>query len=173
MRFPLLAPLLILVACAPEADPPAGGETAVAPREATAPAPIAEPDSAAPAVPEPVSNGSAPTLELSIPQAIRGRWRESEGDSVTATQCAPANYEDAIRTLDIRADGFTQFETGGRLISVAERGPTCIRATFDTTYADEPTQGEYVFDVRDGGQTLIVRGLAANGRSVRHRRCPS
>ena len=78
------------------------------------------------------------------------------------------------KILTIRANGFSRFEDGGRLIRVQERDSSRIRATFDTTYADTPTQGEFVFDAQDNGQTLIERqyGDGAQPGVLRYRRCP-
>jgi len=56
-----------------------------------------------------------------------------------------------------------------------ERGSSHLKATFDTTYADTPTQSEFLFEAQDNGQTLIEQQFddGALHRIVRYRRCPS
>lgn len=172
MRTFLVTSTLLLAACAQQSDG-ARNETSLpgemAEDRGEMPAAIATPKTkTAPPAPSP-----SDPLERSIPTSMHGNWRESADDRVTAADCNLQNYENATRTLTIRADNFTQFETGGRLLNVTERSNVRIRATFDTTYADEPTQGDYVFELRDGGETLIVEEVAEGGRGpVRHRRCP-
>lgn len=116
-----------------------------------------------------------PPLSLTMPEGIRGKWRRSTGSTVTAAQCVDSANDNMGKILTIRADGFSRFEDGGRLIRVQERDSSRIRATFDTTYADTPTQGEFVFDAQDNGQTLIERqyGDGAQPGIFRYRRCPA
>lgn len=134
-----------------------------------------------------VGTGSSPTateaptgavapLPLAIPAAIQGQWRASENDSVTADDCRQeagfeANFD---LVLTIREDGFSLFETGGRLVEVLEVSDQHIDAVYDTTYADTPTEHRLVFDVRDNSDVLVVGGPDADyftgpGRYVR---CP-
>lgn len=118
---------------------------------------------------------NSPALSLTMPEGVRGKWRRSTGSSVTAAQCVDSANDNMGKILTIRADGFSRFEDGGRLIRVQERDSSRIRATFDTTYADTPTQGEFVFDAQDNGQTLIERqyGDGAQPGPIRYRRCPA
>lgn len=121
----------------------------------------------------PATRGSA-RLSLTMPAEIQGKWRRSTGASVTRAQCVDAVSPNMGLILTIRPDGFSRFEEGGRLTRILERGPNRIRATFDTTYADTPTQGEFEFETQDNGQTLIERqfGDGAQPGILRYRRCP-
>lgn len=116
---------------------------------------------------------SAP-LSLTMPAKMQGKWRRSTEASVTPAQCVDSASPNMGLILMIRAGGFSRFEDGGRLIQVHERGPNRIRATFDTTYADTPTQGEFGFEAQDNGKTLIERqyGDGAQPGILRYRRCP-
>ena len=110
-----------------------------------------------------------------MPAEIQGKWRRSTEESVTrAAQCVDSANPNMGLILTVGPDGFSRFEDGGRLIRVHERGSKGIRATFDTTYADTPTQGEFVFEAQDNGQTLIERhyGDGAQPVILRYRRCP-
>ena len=116
----------------------------------------------------------SPSLSLTMPAEIHGKWRRSTEASVTRAQCVDSASVNMGLILTIRPDGFSRFEDGGRLIRVHERDSKRIRATFDTTYADTPTQGEFVFEAQDNGQTLIERqfGDGAEPGILRYRRCP-
>lgn len=113
-------------------------------------------------------------LSLTMPAGIRGKWRRSTEASVTASECVNSASANMGLILTIRSDGFSRFEDGGRLIRVHERDANRIRATFDTTYADTPTQGDFIFGAQDNGQTLIERqyGDGAQPGPLRYRRCP-
>ena len=82
--------------------------------------------------------------------------------------------DNAGKILHIRDTSFSYFETGGRLIEVHERSDTSIRATYDTTYADEHTEADYVFDMKENGKTLIVSQYSKHAEPdpLRYRRCP-
>ena len=116
----------------------------------------------------------SPPLSLTMPAGIQGKWRRKTEASVTPAQCVDSASPNMGLILTIRPDGFSRFEDGGRLIRVHERDSRRIRATFDTTYADTPTQGEFVFEAQDNGQTLIERqyGDGAQPGILRYRRCP-
>ncbi len=116
----------------------------------------------------------SPPLSLTMPAKMQGKWRRSTEASVTPAQCVDSASRNMGLILMIRPDGFSRFEDGGRLIRVHQRGPNRIRATFDTTYADTPTQGEFVFEAQDNGQTLIERQYGDGGQPgiLRYRRCP-
>jgi len=129
----------------------------------------------APETPLPAGATSASASAVNIPRSIQGSWRETDADSVTAAECAPTRNGNFGKVLTVRKDGFSFFETGGRLLDVKERSANRIRATFDTSYADTPAQGEFVFDVQDGGKVLTMReyGDAAEPGPIRYLRCPS
>ena len=116
----------------------------------------------------------SPPLSLTMPAGIRGKWRRSTEASVIPAECVDSASANMGLILTIRSDGFSRFEDGGRLIRVHERDSGQIRATFDTTYADTPTQGEFLFKTQDNGQTLIERqyGYGAQPGILRYRRCP-
>lgn len=116
----------------------------------------------------------SPPLSLTMPAGIRGKWRRSTGQSVTPAECIDSANGNMGLILTIRSDGFSRFEDGGRLIRVHERDSSRILATFDTTYADTPTQGEFLFKAEGNGQTLIEQqfGDGALPGILRHRRCP-
>lgn len=116
----------------------------------------------------------SPPLSPTMPAGIRGKWRRSTDASVTLAECVDSASTNMGLLLTIRSDGFSRFEDGGRLIRVHERDSNRIRATFDTTYADTPTQGEFLFEAQAAGQTLIERqyGDGAQLGILRYRRCP-
>ena len=114
-------------------------------------------------------------FEQSIPQAIRGKWRETDGPAPTAAQCDGTADGNIGKVLEVRADGFSIFETGGRLLAVADRSAGMIRATYDTTYADEQTRGDITFRVDPVAKTLtMIDNDAPNapyGTRI-YKRCP-
>lgn len=123
---------------------------------------------AATAAPDVASTGTADT----IPEAVRGTWRESEADSVTAAECDDVNDSaNTGRVLTVRADGFSVFEEGGRLLTVYSSDDTRIDALFDTSYA-EPSEDRFTFETTDGGDVLLVRE-AERPDSIRYVRCPT
>ncbi len=130
----------------------------------------------APMLEEKTKIGS-PSADLSVPEPIQGSWRESQGKVVTAAECLQTSGHEANfgKVLTVRPDGFSFFEAGGRLLEIKERSANRIRATFDTTYADTQTQGEYVFDAQDNGTMLIVREYGDHARPgpIRYLRCPA
>ncbi|MEN3973213.1 hypothetical protein WJS89_11085 [Sphingomicrobium sp. XHP0235] len=108
-----------------------------------------------------------------MPLAMRGTYAEAAvGDPDPSGQaCDPAYAFDKVIT--IREDGYSLFETGGRIVEVDTQSRNSIFATFDTTYADTPTSARERFAVSDEGRTLrrsIVGG--ANDGTIRYRRCP-
>ena len=181
MRFAPFAATaaLALAACAEAPDPqaaPAGPATET-------PMPV-EPDGGigdgagppmAPSTPESADDIAEPSaFAQTFPVAIRGKWRETDGASVTKAQCDGYQQENMGKVLTVREDGYSYFETGGRLIEVKLRKPGRIRAVFDTTYADEPTRDELEFSVDPVAKTLTVRNFDTGERSTTtYRRCPS
>ncbi len=116
----------------------------------------------------------SPPLSLKMPEGIQGKWRRSTEASVAPAECVDSGSANMGLILTIRSDGFSRFEDGGRLIQVHERDSNRIRATFDTTYADTSTQGEFLFEAQNSGQVLIERqfGGGAQPGPLRYRRCP-
>ena len=156
------------------------GSTTTAPTPTTvtdsAPAATATPTTAAPTTAAPTtapSTTATDTAPGTIPEAVRGVWRESEAASVTAAECDDTNSSENMgKVLNIRADGFSNFETGGRLLEVFESDASRIDARYDTTYADTPTEERITFDAQDDGNVLIVRDESRPG-PVRYVRCPA
>lgn len=144
------------------ATPTTAPSTSVVPTTTPTTAP---PTSAAPVTP----------VEASFPDIMRDTWRESEGDSVTADECRTDNeaVENFGRVLTIRADGFGYFETGGLLLEAHERTEVRFEATFDTTYADTPTEDRLVFELGDGSDVLTVTDAADGATIGRYVRCPA
>ncbi len=118
---------------------------------------------------------STTTLDPTMPDTMRGVWRQSAAGTVTAADCNSFTVQNIQRILTVRADGFTIFETGGRLLSVAERGTTRLRGTFDTTYADAPQRNDYLFESSADGQILTMRLIGENPgtAAIHYRRCPA
>lgn len=113
-----------------------------------------------------------PSTSGTIPAALRGTWRESEAGSVTAAECDDINDASNMgRVLEIRADGFSNFEEGGRLLAVYSSDDTSVDALFDTSYA-EPRQDRFTFEAQNGGNVLVVTSADLPG-PVRYVRCPS
>lgn len=110
----------------------------------------------------------------SFPAAIRGKWREKEDGPATSAQCDGFLRDNIGKVLTIRDDSFTFFETGGRFVNVSEREPGRIRALFNTSFGDDPTQDELEFNVDTGSKTLIVRNFDTDEHFTRtYRRCPA
>ncbi len=146
--------------------------TAEAAPTTTSTSTTAESSTTTPTTAAPATTDADPTPEA-IPEAVRGVWRESEAGSVTAAECDDTNSSENMgRVLNIRADGFSNFETGGSLLEVFEADATRVDALYDTTYADTPTEENIVFDAQDDGNVLIVRDETRPG-PVRYVRCPS
>lgn len=116
------------------------------------------------------TTSSAPDQpEQSIPRAVQGTWRISDGDTVTAEQCATnSNFG---QVLTVRADGYNFFEAGGVLIEVIERDESRIDAMFETTAGGPNTRVERItLDAQDAGNVLILND--AQPGVIRLVRCP-
>ncbi len=130
-----------------------------------------------------IGDGAPPLDELlaeepsafasTFPEAIRGTWRETDGPAPTATLCDNTAAANMGKVLNVREDSYSYFENGGRFITVSERSPGSVRAVFDTTYADTPTQDELTFSVDPVAKTLTVTNHddGERGRTV-FKRCP-
>lgn len=163
----------------PTSSPPTtvgGGSTTVA--TSTVPTTVADAPTSAPTesttTASPTTAAEAP---LSFPEALRGVWRVSDGDSVTAEECNQDEVavENLDKVLAVRADSYSFFEDGGRMLEVHEREPMRIDATFDTTVpaADTPTQDRLLFEVQDDGDVLILRQSDSATQATRYVRCPA
>jgi hypothetical protein len=124
----------------------------------------------------PDSAASGPTTTArtdAIPESIRGKWRENYEGVVAPDDCRQdGGFERNFgKVLEVDANGFRYFESGGTLINVIERDTSRIDAVFDTTYADTPTQARIVFDAQDDNTVLIVRDDRPG--PIRFVRCPT
>jgi hypothetical protein len=158
-------------AAAPRPEANAVGATTAAAPTTVAIDPNA-PTTSAPAAVTPSEAPGAPPA-LAIPEPIRGVWRESEAASVSLDDCRQTEgfEQNFDKVLTIDADRFSYFESGGRLIEVNEQDESRIDATFDTTYADTPTEARVTLDAQDDGAVLIVRSDDRPG-PLRYVRCP-
>ena len=188
IALPLVALTLSLGACADANDSDASGPaqraTSADPVEAGAnegpmpgastTTPVPTP-ATAPAEPAPDAIGSEnrDVLEKSIPVALRGKWRETSGAAPTAAQCQGSSDGNIGKVLEVRDTGFSIFENGGRLMDVASRSPGSIRATYDTTYADTPTQADITMRVDPVARTLTMMTHGDGGDSRIYKRCPT
>ena len=182
IKLAILAPLL---ACGLSACSGAGDTSSASDADPTAtatPMPV-EPDGGigdgagppdAPSTSDDADEVQEPSaFAQTFPTAIRGKWRQTDGASVTKAQCDGYQQGNMGKVLTIREDSYSYFETGGRFISVSNREPGSIRAVFDTTYADEPTRDELEFRVDPVAKTLTVRNFDTGERSTTtYRRCP-
>jgi hypothetical protein len=153
--------------------PAIGPETTIANVPAATEPGVVEPTEA----PTTVEATTAPptTLPLSIPDSFHGTWRESTAASVTAVECREDGGFEANfgKVLDVREDGFSLFETGGRLLAVNERSDTRIDARYDTTYADTPTEANLIFELQDDAALVVTEiGAEAAAAPIRYVRCP-
>ncbi len=171
-RILYAAPLLLLAACgqAPEAAP-AEVETAI---------PV-EPDGGiGDGAPPPDGTARQPddsdTLAATMPQTLRGQWREDDlGRAPRAEDCNQTSQSNRNfgKVLTVRADGYSLFESGGRIMTVHQRTDTMVDATFDTTYADTPTSARQDFAIQADG-TLAVNDDDGDGTPsvTQYRPCP-
>lgn len=119
-----------------------------------------------------VSMASAGTM----PEAVRGQWRENDlGRDPTREDCDQTSQSNNNfgKVLTINARGYSLFEDGGRIIEIYSRTDDSIDATFDTTYADTPTQARRSFALQSQGR-LAVKDVQGDGRldASEYLRCP-
>lgn len=122
------------------------------------------------------SQSDGQSFAKSMPAEMLGDWHKDDlGHAPTAEDCDPRlrGTIDWDRLMTVREGGYSYFETGGRIIEVHGRTDTTIDATFDTTYADDPTSERRDFALLPGG-TLVVNADGGNGVRdiIRYRRCP-
>lgn len=166
----LLAVSLVLAACSQDAEAPVDGEVA----------PVTAQDD------EQLSSGETSLADATkegmtaqaqtIPKPLRGQWREDDlGRAPIAEDCQQTSQTNRNfgKILTVRADGYSLFESGGRIIEVHNRTGSMIDATFDTTYADTPTTARKDLALQPGG-TLAVNNDDGDGVMdvVQYRRCP-
>ncbi len=160
-----------------------------APTPATDPVPtaatvlteVSAPAATAPPVTETTTTSTTSTsitvapapLPLVMPDQLRGTWRETDVSPITFDDCRiESGFERNFdRVITIRDDGFSLFETGGSLVEVHDVDATQIDATFDTTFADTPTQERLTFEVVEDA-TVLVRSRADEPGETRFVRCP-
>ena len=155
-------------------------QSAETPNNAPTPSPTMMPvepnggnGSGAPPIPDASSAGQ---FERTMPVRLRGDWHSGDrGRAPTSVDCDP-RLRGTIhwdRIITVNEGGYSYFETGGRIMEGHNRTGTFIDATFDTTYADEPTQARKDFALQNDG-TMAVNDDDGDGRlSVRtYIRCP-
>ncbi|MCR2832830.1 hypothetical protein [Parerythrobacter lacustris] len=169
IRAVLLAPLLMIAGCDQDRDesPEAGPvPSPAAPSEAVA-------DTAKPEAADKEA-GSAALSVATFPNAMRGKWRETDGPAPTAAQCDGTAGGNIGKVMEVREKRFSIFETGGTMLDVSQREDGLIRAQFDTTYADTPTRDELTFSVDPVALTLTVTNHdAGEQRTTAYKRCPA
>ena len=186
MRYLLIVSVAVGVsACAPDVEPTAGGSATAnssAPNSSKIAAeaqPVAPGGTAerAPRIPEPAPTARDADLPLRMPLLLRGAWRADDldraptGDDCNQTAASNRNFG---KVLTIREDGYNLFEDGGRLITVHARSNDMIDATFDTTYADTPTQARIAFTAGPADRLKLTGKDASAQVSARaYRRCPA
>ncbi len=114
------------------------------------------------------------TFPKTMPAALHGVWRQDDlGGAPTAEDCnqTSASNKNFGKVMTVRADGYSLFEDGGRIIETHNRTDETIDATFDTTYADTPTKARRNFVMQPAG-TLVVTDLGGTSPTVEYRPCP-
>jgi hemin uptake protein HemP len=117
--------------------------------------------------------------ETTMPAAMRGRWREDDlGHAPTNEDCEQTSTtnDNFGKVLTVRAEGYTLFETGGRIIEVHNRTDTMIDATFDTTPPPAPERitSRKDFALQQDGTLAINHDDADGIMSVtQYRPCPA
>ena len=185
MNKPSVAlPALFAIALAACQQPAPNTEIAIDDKVNAAEAANAEigmlPPSEGGGAPAPAGNTAtppAPDLAFNMPQSLRGSWRVDDLDRApTNEDCnqTSSSNRNIVKVLTIRKDGYVLFEEGGRLTTLHARSNNMIDATFDTTYADTPTQARVAFMVLPGGR-MSVTDKDGSGQMVAaaYRRCPA
>ena len=164
-RLALLAMPFLLVACDRAGDGAAERLPDQAPLEEVTPEPTPWASEAA----------NAP-LARTMPSEMRGVWHKDDlGRAPTAQDCDPSlrGTIDWDRLMTVRGEGYSYFETGGRIMEVHARTDRMIDATFDTTYADTPTSERRDFALQPGGMLAVNADNGDGGKeTTRYIRCP-
>ncbi|EDL49383.1 hypothetical protein [Erythrobacter sp. SD-21] len=164
-RLAALSLPFLLAACDRAGDEAAERLPDQAPLEESTPAPT-----------PPLSETRNAPLAKTMPSAMHGDWHKDDlGRTPTPQDCDPRlrGNIDWDRLITVRDEGYSYFETGGRIMEVHARTDRMIDATFDTTYADTPTSERRDFALQPGG-TLVVNADKGNGGMdvTRYIRCP-
>ena len=168
-RTALPVALMALAACSQDASAPDEADAAAEDIAAEDDAAV-QPDS----TPSNDANSGTETLAKSMPISMFGRWHIDDlGRAPTAADCDPERdgTRDYNRLITIYEGGYSYFETGGRIVEVHARTGEMIDATFDTTYADEPTSARVKF-TRRGDGPLAVRDESGQLETDLYRPCP-
>lgn len=164
-RLALLSMPFLLAACDRAGDEAAERLPDQAPLEETTPAPTPS-----------VSESQNAPLAKTMPSAMHGDWHKDDlGRAPTAQDCDPRlrGTIDWDRLMTVRDEGYSYFETGGRIMEVHARTDRTIDATFDTTYADTPTSERRDFALEGGGTLAVDADNGDGGMDVtRYIRCP-
>lgn len=155
------------------------------PRDQPAPAPFADPTTAAtivaplspaPTRPDPTALVSErPASENKIPMAIRGDWKKVERETTAATPDCSNTYANAGRVVHIDADRIGFFETSALLVSIDQISSDYLRATFAERVGSHVSRSIRTLDVDDDGMRLAMRSTDQRGTRVveRYQRCPT
>ena len=176
MRKLLGLSILALAACAPGTED-AERAPAADSRERIPVEPDSGTGAGAPPIPETATRTAAPnTFARTMPQGLRGDWHKDDlGRAPTKEDCDPRlrGTIDWDRLITVRDNGYSYFETGGRIMEVHNRTDTMIDATFDTTYADDPTSERRDFILQPDG-TMAINNDDGDGilDVTQYRRCP-
>lgn len=169
LRSALPPPLLALAACSQ--DPQAPLDSEVAP-EGADDAEVVQTQKTSPAD----TNEDGSTAQANtMPTAMLGRWHQDNlSRAPTAVDCYPERdaTRDYDRLITVRETGYSYFETGGRIMEVHDRSDRMIVATFDTTYADTPTQTRKDFALQANGSLVVLSDSVEGSETTRYQRCP-
>ena len=169
LRSALPIALLALAACSQDPQAPVDSEVAA---EGAADDEVVQAQENSPA--DAAEEG--PTAQANtMPAAMLGRWHEDTlGHAPTAVDCDPESdaTRDYDRLITVRETGYGYFETGGRIMEVHDRNDRMIDATFDTTYADTPTQARKDFSLQANGSLVVQYDSGEESETIRYQRCP-
>lgn len=169
LRSTLPAALLALAACSQDTQAPVDSEVLA---EGAADNEVVQAQEASLAD----ATESGPTAQANtMPAAMYGRWHQDTlGQAPTAADCDPESdaTRDYDRLITVRETGYGYFETGGRIMEVHDRSDRMIDATFDTTYADTPTQARKDFSLQANGSLVVQDKGGQESETIRYQRCP-
>lgn len=174
MRVFLSLPVIVaMLSCCAPTDEQEPAQTETPEQVAEAPPSI----DSAPAAKAPTSTSTdLSASESTMPQAVRGQWRENDlGRVPTHEDCNQTSQSNRNfgKVLTINSGGYSAFEDGGRIIEVHKRTGNMIDATFDTTYADTRTSARKDYALQSNG-ALAVNNDDGDGRLdvTEYLRCP-